>query len=109
MKKAFIIISIIAVLSAGTGIFFWMRSPKVSAEKIDYIKKSVDYKMSAGGTDFSGTKLFTDKTTTEKTVGDYRFVASAEGNGFVLAIYKGGVIVKGIKIDLDTQTTTDLA
>lgn len=109
MKKALIIISIISVLGAGTGIFFWMRKPKISAEKIDYLQKSVDYKMSAGGVDFNGTKLFSDKTTTEKTVGDYKFVASAEGAGFVLAIFKSGTMVKGLSINLTDRTSTELA
>jgi hypothetical protein len=80
---------------SGTGIII---------ENIDYNSKTVKYKMTAGGYTFSGTKLFSDKKTTEQKNGAYTFGASSEGKGFVLVIYKGiNEVLKMTTIDLQTK------
>jgi len=85
---------------SGTGIII---------ENIDYNAKTVKYKMTAGGQTFSGTKLFSDKHTTNQTKGDYTFSSSAEGKGFVLVILKGTKVLKMTTIDLDTKNiSTDI-
>lgn len=108
MRTIVIIIIILVVIGIALAVYFYMRKPKVGFENIDYLAKTVQYKMSAGGCNFTGTKSYNDKATTEKTCGKYRMVASAEGSGFILAIFQDGKIVKGLKIDLTTQQNTEL-
>jgi len=102
---------ILGIATAGTGIALIVKSrmPQISLENVDYIAKSVDFQMSAGGIVFNGTKLFKDKETSEKTEGAYKFLVSAEGPGFVLMILKDSKPVKATLVNLTTQTIeTDL-
>lgn len=108
MKNLFAIIGFITAAGIGTGVYLWWKRPKLLATP-DYEKKSVTYAISAGGESMAGTKDFSDKTTTEKVTGDWKMVVSAEGTGFVLAIFKAGVMVRGDMIDLDKKTIKQLA
>lgn len=98
-----LVITIVMSVIAAVMIYLWVTRPKVSYESIDWLAKTVKYKMSVKGTWMKGTKAYTDKDTTVLHRGNYKMTASAEGNGFILSISKKGKILKGLKIDLTTQ------
>lgn len=91
MKAKKIIIGVVIIIALVTVLYFTTR-PQISIENIDYINKIITFKMSYGLHRVSGTKPFSDKST---TVIEDTFVISAEGRGFVLQIKnKSGVVVK---------------
>lgn len=108
MKKAIIIsIPIVAIIGL-TSLYLYKRRPYVGYSKIDFLNKKVDYKISVNGHRLEGTKDFSDKKTTSEKYGKYDLIASAEGDGFVLAISENGKIIKGLKINLKTQDITKI-
>ncbi len=83
-------------------------TPVVEYQNIDWLKKSVTYRISILFVTISGIKYLQDKTTTTKTVANYSLNASSEGNKIILAVIGSKGIVKGLRIDFNNQTVTPL-
>lgn len=85
----------------------YLTQPRIEFS-FDRENKTVKYKMSVDLYEVEGIKAYSDRNTTNYHGGPYVILVSAEGNGFVLAITKDSTIVKGLKFDLKSETTTKI-
>lgn len=112
MKKAIIIILIIALI--GIGIYFFVNKPVVKFSNFKYggtgivPDASIDYYISYKGKTIQGT-LKKDSPTASALSGDkFTLSASYEGGKYILAIMDSSGIVKGYEIDPMTGEPTAL-
>jgi len=118
MKKVLIIMFIIAAIVA---VVIYYRMPKVSISSIDWINKSVNYMIKAGGVTKSGVASINDSSTDKSPLGGgYSvYVYSNAGGSFnysggkntvnpviKIGITKNGQIIKGNTIDFINKTNS---
>jgi hypothetical protein len=100
MKKAIIIIFILALITAGVIYFrYRKRLPKVSLDKIDWVNRSVEYSMSANGENNNGTQSIEDNTITITPTKDKKFTF------YIEPIYGPGLMQFAILDDKNNVVT----
>ncbi len=109
MKKGIIIGALVLLLLIGGRIWYYnSRLPKTDFENIDYIGKSVKYRISIDGFSWEGTHNEKDFIQ-EKDFGKYTFhVGTSHDNGFTgihLIIYDTatGDVIKGSIVDMTNK------
>ena len=94
MKTKKLIIGVVILIAAVLVLYFTTR-PKISVENIDYINKTITYKMSYGFENMSGRQKFSEIDTAP--TGE-NFVIYSEGKGFVLQIKSNGKVIKQVVV-----------
>lgn len=94
MKAKKLIIGLVIIIAALLVLYFTTR-PQISVENIDYINKTITYKMSYGFNKISGKQKFSEiaRAPTGGT-----FVIYSKGKNFVLEIKNKGKVIKQVEV-----------
>jgi hypothetical protein len=118
MRKIVLVIILIAVIAGAVYLYKRLKAPKVDYESIDWLKKTVHFKMSVEGEMFEGMEAVSEYnvaaggnyTIKKAKDGVHEFVTaySKTKNMIQLAIVNGTKVVVGLKIDFKDKSVTPL-
>lgn len=94
MKTKKLIIAMVILIAALLVLYFTTR-PQISVENIDYINKTITYKMSYGFEKMSGRQKFSEIGTASP---GETFVIYSKGKNFVLEIKNKGKVIKQVEV-----------
>lgn len=94
MKTKKLIIGLVIIIAAFLVLYFTTR-PQISVENIDYINKTITYKMSYGFSKISGRQKFSE---IDRSANGETFVISSEGKKIVLQIKNKGKVIKQVVV-----------
>lgn len=94
MKAKKLIIALVILIAALLVLYFTTR-PQISVENIDYINKTITYKMSYGFEKMSGRQKFSE---IDRSANGETFVISSEGGKIVLQIKNKGKVIKQVVV-----------
>ncbi len=114
------ILLIIILIAIVVGVIYWYRKPRISINSIDWLNKSVNYTISAGGANVSGVQSINDTLINRSPIGGYNiYIESNPGGSFnsvngintnnpviKIGILKNGTIVVGNTIDFTNKTNS---
>ena len=115
--RVLLIIILVAII---IGVIYWYRKPKISIERIDWLNKTVNYKITASGVSKIGVASINDIDIDKSPLGSYNiYVESIPGGSFntmggrnsvnpviKIGILKDGKIIMGNTIDFTNKTNS---